>query len=50
VNFLLYSAKKGVRESTKYSLRITWPSPIASAPSVPGAGLTHSSANLTFSA
>jgi hypothetical protein len=36
--------------STKNSLRMTCPIAIASAPSVPGAAATHSSANLTFSA
>ena len=36
--------------SAKNSLSMTWPIAIASAPSVPGAGVTHSSANFTFSA
>ena len=47
---VVVDSKNGVLASTKNSLSTTWPIAIASAPSVPGAGLTHSSANFTFSA
>jgi len=49
VNRVRYSAKYGTCRSTRNSRKITCPIAIASAPSVPGAGDSHSSANLAAS-